>query len=71
MNDNSSQETPDPFDWLALVRFIAAALVTMAGVSLAYRWGSSGYPVAAWIALFGTVGALGGMYPGDDDAGDD
>lgn len=71
MTDNSSQEKPDPFEWLALARFIFAALIAIGGVSLAYRWGSSGYPVAAWVALFGTVGALGGMYPGDDDAADE
>lgn len=71
MTDNGPQEKPGTFDWLALVRFAVAALVTIGGVSLAYRWGSTGYPVAAWVALFGTVGALGGLYPGDDDAAAD
>lgn len=68
---NSQPEDVRPFEWLALARFTLATLIAIGGVSLAYRWGSTGYPVAAWIALFGTVGALGGLYPGEDDAGDD
>lgn len=52
--------------WWPVVRLFVVVVVVTGGTGLAYRWADQGYTLAAFIALAAVVGALAGLYPGDD-----